>query len=97
MKTDNKCKSYFGFAIRSGNIIIGGDSLISTRKKVYLIVIAPINRTTFKRIASKAELENIPILEATEEELFTVTNKLGCKCVGICEKNLATAIIAHNK
>lgn len=97
MKTDNKCKSYFGFAIRSGNIIIGGDPLINTRKKVYLIVVAPINRTTFKRIVAKAAKECIPIIVATEEELFTVTNKRGCKCVGICEKNLASAIIEHNK
>lgn len=97
MKTDNKCKSYFGFAIRSGNIIVGGDSLISTKKRVYLIVIAPINRTTYKRILAKAELEKIPVIEATEEELFIVTNKLGCKCIGICEKNLASAIIAQNK
>lgn len=97
MKIDNKCKSYFGFAIRSGNLIIGGDSVLNTKKKVYLIVIAPINRTSYKRITAKAEKEGIPIIEATEDELFEVTNKVGCKCVGICEKNLAGAIIAQNK
>lgn len=97
MKIDNKCKSYFGFAIRSGNLIIGGDSVLNSKKKVYLIVIAPINRTSYKRITAKAEKDGIPVIEATEDELYEVTNKLGCKCVGICERNLASAIITQNK
>lgn len=94
MSLKQKIKSYFGFAIKSNNVIFGGDSFVSSKKKSYLVVCShDINRTILKEIKQKCEKYDIPLLMSDALTIEELTHKINCKCVAVCEKNLASAII----
>lgn len=94
MLLNQKIKSYFGFAIRSNNMIFGGDSFVSSRKKAFLVVCSDdINRTSFKDIKQKCDKYKIPLLMSDTKTIEEVTHKINCKCIAVCEPNLASAIL----
>lgn len=94
MPISNKIKTYFGFAIKSNNLIFGGDNIINARKRIYLVVCSSdINRTTIKQVEETCKTKNIKLVIKSTEFIEEVTNKINCKCVAVCEPNLAKAII----
>lgn len=94
MLLKQKIKSYFGFAIKSNNVIFGGDSFVASKKKAYLVVCSSdINRTIMKDIKNKCERYKIPLLMSDTLTIEELTHKINCKCIAVCEPNLASAII----
>lgn len=94
MLLNQKIRSYFGFAIKSKNIIYGGDSFVSAKKKAFLVVCSEdINRTILKDIKQKCEKYKIPLLMTDTAMVEEITHKINCKCIAVCEPNLAKAIL----
>lgn len=94
MPINNKIRSYFGFAIKSNNVIYGGDNVIAARKGIYLVVCSrDINRTTMKQVTDTCDAKKIKLFVTNTEFVEEVSNKINCKCIAVCEPNLAKAII----
>ena len=93
MAINHKIKSYFGFAVKSRQIVFGADMVITCKKKIYLIAyVADINRTSKNRLTEKSNAYGIPMVEMSNEELAEAVCRTNCKCVGITEPHLAQAI-----
>lgn len=93
MPINNKVKSYFGFAIKSGNIIYGGDNVAVSRKKMYVVVCSKeLNRTALKQVEETCKSKKIKLLFLDTQSIEELTYRNNCKCVAICEPNLANAI-----
>lgn len=93
MPINNKVKSYFGFAIKSGNIIYGGDNVIVSRKRMYVVVCSKeLNRTALKQVEETCKSKQIKLLFLDTSVIEELTNRNNCKCVAVCEPNLAKAI-----
>ncbi len=93
MPINNKVKSYFGFAIKSGNIIYGGDNVAVSRKRMYVVVCSKdLNRTALKQVEETCKSKQIKLLFLDTAVIEELTNRNNCKCVAICETNLAKAI-----
>lgn len=88
-----KIRSYIGFAIKSGNIIFGADTVIVNRKKAHLILMTDtINRTASKKVTSYAERFSISLITVTDNLMEECVDKINCKCIAILDKNLANAV-----
>ncbi len=89
-----KIKSYVGFAIKSGNIIYGADTVTKCKKRNFLILLTnTINRTADKRVRAFAANTLVKLATISDNEMEEYVNKTNCKCIAITDKNLAHAII----
>ncbi len=94
MLINNKIKTYFGFAIKSRNIIYGGDNLLASRSKIYVVLCSKdINRTALKSVQEYCENKRIKLFLLETEFIEEVSQKMNCKCVAVCDRNLANGII----
>ncbi len=89
-------RSYLGFAVRSGNILYGIDSIQASNKKKYAMVIC---RSASENLVGKATAyankNNIPLIYSEEPLEFNV-NRFNCKLIAITDVNLAKAVIGTN-
>ncbi len=88
---NNKIHSYLGFAQKSRNAILGYDNLISTKKKCFVILVDESGSDRLKRNIEILAKENIPFFIVPNLE--ELTNRNGCKVIGVSEPNLAKVII----
>lgn len=85
-------ESYLGFAIKSGKIIYGIDSILASKKKKYALI---LSKTATENLRKKAVLHserfNIPLVEV--DSLEELIYKQNCKLVAVLDPNLAKAIL----
>lgn len=91
MNMRNKIISYIGFAQKSGNAVIGMDNILTKRKDYKLILVCESASDRLKKEMYRLDGEKTTVL--TVEDLAGLTNRNGCKAIGIIEPNLANAII----
>ncbi|MDD4839987.1 MAG: hypothetical protein PHE93_04885 [Clostridia bacterium] len=87
----NKIISYLGFAQKSGNAVIGMDNILKKRRAYNLILICNSASDRLKKEMSRFAEGKITLIAV--DDLAELTNRNGCKAIGITEPNLASAII----
>jgi len=88
---NSKLFSYFGFAIKSRNIVFGYDNLVKCKSKNVLIVFDnTVNDKMQSKINRLARAHNWDIVKL-ECTLLSILGR-NCKIVGITDENLANAI-----
>jgi len=98
MNDFKKIKSYVGFAIKSGNIIIGGDSVVRRIDKCIVVLIdKSINATTYKNVHKLCDNKKIFLRDVDNGILEDITHITNCRCIAITDNNLANAIISQYK
>lgn len=89
----NKLKSYFGFAIKSGNVIFGYDNLFKSKKAPLLVVISP---DLAEKMANKVKIfcdeHKINLLTLENLNLSDIINRDNCKVLGILDLELSKVI-----
>ena len=75
----SKIKSYYGFALKSGNLAIGLDSILKANCKVIII--------------AKTLANNSKIVELDQEIMMEITENSKILAVGVTDESLANAII----
>lgn len=93
----NKLRTYFGFAIKSKNLVSGYDTCLNLikRKKIQLIIItADAAEKTQTRFRGLCENAGIPmyIVERSEYDMADLTGIEGRNIFGVTDTNLASAI-----
>ncbi len=84
--------SYLGFAIKSGKILYGIDSVLASKKRKHLLILSSTASDNLKKKAFlHSERLNIPMIEIPNLE--EISYKQNCKLVAILEPNLAKAIL----
>lgn len=92
----SKTFSYFGFAIKSGNLWAGINSVCDIKKGVYLIAVCRSASANTKKDAVKfANKYGCALIETVKEDLSAFVGKENCKIVAVTEENLADAILKN--
>lgn len=88
-----KIISYLGFAQKSQNALIGIDNILRYRKKIFLVLVDNTASDRLKKDAEKLKVQRteIRLVDGLEE----LTNRSGCKAIGITDENLASAIMGQ--
>lgn len=85
-------KTYLGFSIKSGAVVIGQDRLKVTKNKIYLILYCASGSQNLKDLAVRlAEKYHCKAFCLDNLEEYTI--KQGCKLIGLTNSSLAEAII----
>lgn len=93
---ESKTFSYFGFAIKSGNLRTGANTISGIKKRVYLIALCRSASENAKSCAEKfAKKFGCPLIESTSRDLSEYVGKENCKIVAITEKQLSEAILKN--
>ncbi len=96
MQETDKFKSYVGFAIKSGKVLFGADTLLAYRKKVRVIIVSPDTQdNTLKKVTTYANDRGITLLRLRTELLENIVYKTNCKVIGVTDFNLGKAIIGN--
>lgn len=91
---NSKLFSYIGFSIKSRNIILGGDAILDSKKKVYVILMDnSINNTADKKINNYAKTHGIPIFRLKDGVVAEYSSIAKCKCLALLDSNLAMGAI----
>ena len=86
-----KIKAYMGFAIKSGEVLIGIDNL--KKKKLYLILYSSgLSDNAKEKCFNIAYQNKILAKEILDDDMIELMNG-GVKVLGISSKSLAEAII----
>ena len=92
MQTKSKLGTYIGFSIRSGKILYGYENVIAARKSVRLILLdEETGESSKKKITAFAEKKAIKIFLLPSGELSAYCGGKNVKCLGLTDKNLASA------
>ena len=85
----NKIRSYVGFAIRSGKALFGVDNIVGARRDPFLVLYDDrLKENSTKKLLRRCE--NFKVIRLALQEILPGRN---CLAIGICDKNLAQAII----
>lgn len=91
-RNKDKIKSYVGFAIRAGKAIFGVDQILTSRKRIHLILAdIALSVNSKQKLVNFAKNEGIPCYEW--ENVGELTALPSCKAVGVREPSLARAIL----
>ena len=91
---NDKVKSYLGFCIKKGSMVVGYNDLETVRKRIYLVICdKTLGENTFKKVVKLVEKFGCPLLVSQEEVANYVYRD--CKILGIKDKNLANAVIQN--
>lgn len=91
---ENKIKTYFGFAIKSGKIIYGFENVYKTNKKIKLIVAC--KSTTAKnleKLKRLSEEKGVPLIQTTNDYLHEWLFRDTVKVIAFTDENLAKAVL----
>ena len=97
MSRNEKVAAYIGFSIKSGKIVYGYDNVISSRKRIYLVICdETLAQNSFEKVSRACALKRVPVL--TIQGLSEYFGGKLIKCVGLAEPHLAeAAAIEFNK
>lgn len=89
-----KIKTYLGFSVKSNQIVYGIDNLITTKKKVHLIVACKtLTDNGLNQLLKFANKNKIEVVSPIEETLSELINRNNCKIIGLTNGNLCKAIL----
>ena len=86
-------RTYLGFSIKSGGVVIGQDRLKANKGKIYLIVYCQTASQNLKDLAMRMAERNKCKAICLDQSLESYTNLQGCKVLGLTNSSLAEAII----
>ena len=90
MSRNEKIAAYIGFSVKSGKILYGYESVISSAKKVRLILCdGALSENSRKKVLRYAEEKNIKRYDI--DGLSEYFGGKPIKCVGLVEEHLASA------
>lgn len=89
---DQKLKSYFGFAIKSRNIIYGVDNILSSKRVKLIVISHTLADSSYHKVINFATKNNIDIIRLDSNTLKGYLNRENVLACGILDKNLAQAI-----
>ena len=89
MKTE-KIKGYLNISRKAGYLIIGGETLESYNKKLFLVLYDPTIGNTTRKIVEKIREKNIPVYEM--QNLGQFCGIPTCKIVGLKNKNISDIV-----
>ncbi len=88
MKTE-KIRSYVGFSVKAGKAKIGIDNILSAKKEPFVVLYdEKLSDNSKKKLLSSCKKS--AVFSAPMSEILPGKN---CLAIGVCEKNLASAII----
>lgn len=93
MKETNKIATYIGFAIRSGNYKIGGNSIATLKGANLVIVCSTASENTVKLAKKYSTRFGCKLLTTKTPTLAQLTFKENAKLMAITDSQLAKAII----
>jgi ribosomal protein L7Ae-like RNA K-turn-binding protein len=94
----NKITTYLGFAIKSKKIIFGYDNLLTTNKKINLVIMcSTLNDKMIDKVSNYCLIKNIMYIKLDDITLSTLIKRDNCKVIAICDENLSKAIINEFK
>ena len=92
----SKIETYLGFAVKSGNIILGIDSIEYTKKRIYCIIICnTASKNLEKDVFKISDKHRVPIVRVSQGTLGDVLYKENCKVAAITDKQLSKAILEN--
>lgn len=93
---NDKIASLIGFAVKSGKIIYGLESLEEGKRKRYLIVCChTLSERAKIGVKKVAQRDGVFIVETKTRKLEDIVYKKNCKVIGISNKQMADAIINY--
>lgn len=91
----DKIESLLGFAVKAGKTVYGVDGLEATRAHIHVVLVcSSASDNTKKKAGQWASKRRIPVIIAEKELQYTVGRK-NCKVLGISDKQMAQAMLAH--
>ncbi len=86
--------AYIGFAVRSRRVVFGAEALLIARKPVFAVLYdSALGKDGRKKLARFAELCDAQQFEMPSGYLAELLKRDGVKVIGICDPNLAQAIV----
>ena len=93
---NGKVRSYFGFAVKSGNLRGGLNTIGTLKKRVYLIAVCHTASENSKGEAKKFAMKfKCPLIEIAGATLGEYVGKENCKVAAVTDENLAKAILEN--
>ena len=93
----NKIISYFGFAKKSNNCVMGQTALKKSTKKMHLIVVCQTASDNLKNMAENLATKHDCPHIITKELLSVLLHENDIKIVGITDENLSKAIMDNKE
>jgi len=89
-----KIKTYIGFSIKSKQIIYGIDNLLTTKKKINLILVCSLlTENGLNQVLNFANKKSIIVAKVLNTTISELTNKNNCKIIGLTNGSLSKAIL----
>ena len=96
MSRSEKIAAYIGFSIKSGKISYGYESVISGKKKLFLILCdESLSEHSLKKVKRYAEAKAIQLYVISG--LSEYFGGKAVKCIGLAEEHLASATVSELK
>jgi len=90
MSKNDKLAAYIGFSIKSGNVIYGYEGILTTKKRVRLVICDPtLSENSRKKLDSYLASHSLEAYEL--EDLPSYFGGKQVKCIGLSEEHLASA------
>ncbi len=90
----SKIDCYVHFAVRSGKVIWGIDSLIKSRKRIKTVLYdSTLGQNSKKELERYLNTNNVPSLQLPENYLNTLLKRENVKVLAITDDSLANAIL----
>ena len=91
MPINNKLATFIGFSVKSRNILYGYESILSARKKIFLILLdEAIGESSRKKVLSFATKKSIPIYDLEKDGLSALCGGRNVKCIALTDAGLAS-------
>lgn len=90
-----KIDTYIGFAIRSGKVVFGADSIGALKKGAHLIVLCASAAKNTTKLAYKFKDKFSCPLVICKNGLANVVFRDNCKIIAIKDENLAKAVVEN--
>ncbi len=97
MTEKSKSATFIGFAVRSGNYRIGGNSLATIKSARLVIVCKTASDNTVKLAKKYATKFRCPVIKTVTNTLAELTFKENAKVMAVLDSSLAQAILDNAK
>ena len=87
-----KIKAYYGFAVKSNNIIFGTDGIID-KKPLAVFVSDVLSENSQKKVKNICDLYELKLIKINKIDMDKITQNQKIMAFGISDRNLAEAVI----
>ena len=96
MRTENKIKTYLGFAKKSGALKCGTDAVSALKTARLLIVCRSASENARKTAETLKRKFGCKVLETVTDTVEELIGKENCKLIAVTNADLASAIIENS-